>query len=202
MLSIFKMCPKIITIYSKNERELVSYLNKSFVVKKNENQFNSNVRNILSLAKENETIILISNKIKNVVGISDVNYSLIIESEYEEIYMKIINENKSNLIYKIRSGPDFIVMKNYGDIKKFKNIVKKDFNGSNGSIVELLDNNSFGTIILFTDENVNNDLVTNQVNKDAIYSEIKRSKVVNKINVNAIKYINESIEKKDGTNIK
>lgn len=200
MMQLFKNCPNILIIYTKDFVQLIKKFEETFpLVEESSLEINANrrIKQVFNFAKENQTIILITEKLSDFVNVSDIKEAMVIDRKLNSILVELINYPfLTEAIEKIRKGPDLITMKNYGDIEKFFESIKKDLKAHEGETFDLLELNNKGTIVTFTNYNINNHLSVNALYKKSLYTNYSKEEVINRIGNNGIKYINDSISKK------
>jgi len=200
MMKLFKNCPSILIIYTEDYSKLLASFEEAFpLVSELSLEINANrkIKDIFNIAKEDQTIILLTEKLSDFVNVSDIKEALIIDEKLSSILVDLINYSSlTESIEKIRKGPDLITMKNYGDIEKFFLSIKKDLKAHEGETFDLLELNNKGTIVTFTNYNINNYLSINALYKKSLYTNYSKEAVLNKVENNGIKYINDSISKK------
>lgn len=200
MMKLFKNCPSILIIYTKDSISLINSFKENFsFVDESSLEVNASrkIKDVFSKALEHQTIVLITENLSDFVNVSDIKKAIIVDIRINNILIDLVNHKSlGGLIGKIRKGPDLITMKNYGDIEKFFFSVKNDINGYEGNTFDLLELNNTGTIVTFTNYNINNQLNINALYKNSIYTKYSKEEVINKIDYNGIKYINESLSKK------
>jgi len=199
-MKLFKNCPSILIIYTKDCDGLITSFQEKFPLIKSltlKEDADHKIKDIFNTARENQTIILLTERLRDFVNVSDIKETLIIDDRASSILVDLINHRSLiELIEKIRKGPDLITMKNYGNIEKFFLSIKKDLKGHAGETFNLLELNNKGTIVTFTNYNINNQLNANSLYEKSIYTNEAKEEVINKIDNNGIKYINDSISKK------
>jgi len=199
-MKLFKNCPSILIIYTKKYDQLMASFEETFPLIKEsalEENAERRIKDVFSIARENQTIVLLTEKLSDFVNVSDIKEAIIIDERLNNILVNLINYSSMiELIEKIRKGPDLITMKNYGDIEKFFSSIKKDLEGHEGDTFDLLELNNKGTIVTFTNYNINNQLNINALFKKSLYTNYSKEEVIDRIDNNGIKYINDSISKK------
>lgn len=199
-MKLFRNCPSFLIIYSESIEDLVNDLSGILTLSSSRNitsNKHETVEETLAEATENQTIVFITDHLSEFVTIGDIQVSLIFDHLIYDLFTAIINHSSINSkIERIRKGPDLITMKNYGDIEAFYESVKKDLRGHSGTTFDLLELNNKGTIISFTNYNINNQLSLQALYDKALYTQYSKEDVINRISYNGIKYINDSISKK------
>jgi len=199
-MKLFKNCPSILIIYTKDYVQLITSFEEIFpFVSESSLEMDADrkIKDVFNIAKENQTIILLTEKLSDFVNVSDIKEAMVIDEKLSSILVDLINyPTLIESIEKIRKGPDLITMKNYGDIEKFFLSIKKDLKAHEGETFDLLELNNKGTIVTFTNYNINNQLNVNALYKKSLYTNYSKEEVLNKVDQNGIKYINDSISKK------
>jgi hypothetical protein len=200
MMQLFKNCPSILIIYTKDFGQLMKNFKETFtLVGESSLKLNAEhkIKSVFNLSKENQTIVIITEKLRDFVNVSDIKEAMIIDEKLNNILVELINYPfLTKSIEKIRKGPDLITMKNYGDIEKFFESIKNDLKAHEGKTFDLLELNNKGTIITFTNYNISNHLSVNALYRKSLYTNYSKEEVINRIGNNGIKYINDSISKK------
>jgi len=200
MMKLFKNSPSFLIIYTKDSNTLIRDFKRYFPLL-DEPSYKVNddrkIKDVFNKAYEDQTIILLTENLSNFVNASVIKEALSVNMRLSNILIKLINHRSLvRLIEKIRKGPALITMKNYGDMGKFFSSIKKDLNGYEGDTFELLELNNTGTIITFTNYNINNHLDVKALYENSLYTNYSKEEVMSKIDNNGIKYINDSISKK------
>lgn len=197
MLSIVKRCPKIIIIYSKSEITLMHYFNRNYNVFEHRKKkcIINNMDKVLSKASQLDTIVLLTDKLKGNVEEKDINQGFIVDDLSQNVLIDMMNTPIKNIVDHIRIGPEIVIMKNYGMIDKYLESINKSVKGVVGNPFKLLNKHNSGTVILLTNANINTKLSTNELYDKGIYTSLNNAKALKTLNLNGIKYINDSINK-------
>ncbi len=197
-MKFFKNCPGILIVFTNEYEKMIDYFKVEYEIyfeERLDEKQPKNIERVLNKATEGSTIVVLTDKFKKFVSYEDAKKTLIINARVNKILEDIINNDVGYLIDKIRKGPELIAMRNYGDMEKFFKSIKEDFKGQEGEVLNFLESKNSGTVITITDHSVNKKISINNLYKKAIYTPILKNNVLNQINVNIFKYINESISK-------
>jgi len=197
-MKFFKNCPGNLIVFTNEYEKMIEYFKIEYGIfseEKLDEKYSTDIEKILDKAVEGSTIVMLTDKFKKFISCEDAKRIFIINENVNRILEDIINNDVSHLIDKIRKGPELITMRNYGDIEKFFKSIKEDFKGQEGEALKFLETKNSGTVITITDHNVNKKIKVNNLYKKAIYTSMLKNNVLNQINVNIFKYINESISK-------
>lgn len=199
MLKIVKNCSSSLVMFSKNINQIIKFFEENLIIldkKYIKENSDRKIKEIYSKSTGNDTIIFLSSQMEEAIKFVDVDVALLLNHDLDYIVISLLNNNINKMIKKIRQGPELVMMKNYGNIDKFVESIKSDFKGEIGNCFNLLEKNNSGTIIGITNNDINKRLDVDKLYEKAIYTNADKKQVLNRINVNSIKYINESINKK------
>lgn len=191
MLSLTRSGPKILLLESNHIHEFEKYLEERF------NTSNTTLKDAFENADENCTIILLVEKIKEVVNAADVKDFFVVAQDTAVILCTILSEHKSHLVTGSRIAPRIILMRVFGDTKKILEEVKKDYHAVEGDFLKLLDSHSEGTIIAFTQQPLSKNSSLSDIYETALFVEEKYSVLHKNLRIHALKYLNEGLNNKD-----
>lgn len=196
MLSLIRNGPKIIILESHRIGELKDYLKSKF------NTLDTGVNKALEHANETSTVIFFTKEMKEIIRLQDIVDVLVIYNLSDIILSSLFNEKKYDFISKIRIAPRIIVMKTFGDILKVINEVRNDYKGIEGSFESLLEENNNGTVITFTESNINKPLSLENIHEKALYVNKKFPELIKDLKIHDLKYLNIGLDKKDWYELK
>lgn len=195
-MKIYKDCPSILIIFTNKDSELIEYFKSKYNVLANKkiiNKENKRFDKIFSSANEKSTIVLLADNLSDFVKVSDIKRIMIINREISNLLLDLVNSDLDNLIEKVRKGPELLTIKNYADIDNFCEILKKNFNGYSGDLFDLLELNNSGTILSLTNSNINKKIKIDELYEKSIYTSMGKNELINILDINSIKYINDSL---------
>lgn len=154
---------------------------------------------LISLVKDRMTIIMLTEKMKAQLTFKDgdFKYIIAIKMDCEDVLIELIKNKEAIDIKNIRTTPRVIIMRTTGDANKFIETVKKDAKGQAIAKNLIFEKYGQGSFIFFTDESISSPIGLESFHDTVVYSEIKVSKLIHRLNNNRVKYVSSSIDHKD-----
>jgi len=192
MLSLIRSGPKILIMESGVTERLKQYLEEYFTTSE------CTLDQAFEESSEEYTIILVVEKLKEIVHVDDIKNILLINEDSDMILCSLHNDGKSNLVNHTRVAPRILIMRALGDIEKVIEEINKDHIATSGSFLEMVDNhNSNGTILALTEQPLNKKLSINDLYEKTLFIEEKYSPLRRNIRIHGLKYLNEGLGNKD-----
>lgn len=206
MLSLVRSGPKTLVFESSHIQELVQYLidstetrGKSYTFECDDNEDKSGLfKKAFDKAEEGYTIVSITEKINDIVGMQDIRNILVIAEEADVILCRIMNEGKAHLISRVRTAPRIIILRAMGNLEKVIEEISSDYKCSVGGMIDILDeHNNKGTVIVITDKSIQKNMRMEDIYEKAIFVEERYHPLLKSLRSHALKYLNKGIGNKD-----
>lgn len=191
MLSIFRSGPKVIIIESSLVELVRNCLVDDFQAERHD------IDTAFEKSTENTTIIFLTNKRKDVIKPVDVRDVLFFQNQAESILCRIINDKKYDIVSSARIAPRTIIMKTFGNTDKVIDQIVHDYDAKVGDFIEILENNNKGTIIAFTQRQLNEPVNLSDLHARSILIDKDYPSVMRKLKIHDLKYLNIGFDNKD-----
>lgn len=147
---------------------------------------------------EDDTIVIFTNEMAEKVSTNNLENVIIAKISSEDLLSRFISQENPPKYTKVRSAPSIIVMRYFGDVEKIIDEIKLDYDCKEGDFIELLDQgNDKGVILGFTDRSLKSDVYIKSMYKKALYIKIPYEIFMADMRMQALRYINEGLGKKD-----
>lgn len=147
---------------------------------------------------EDDTIVIFTNEMAEKISANNLENVIIAKISSEDLLSRFISQENPPKYTKVRSAPSIIVMRYFGDVEKIIDEIKLDYDCKEGDFVELLDQgNDKGVILSFTDRSLKSDVYIKSMYKKALYIKIPYEIFMADMRMQALRYINEGLGKKD-----
>ncbi|HYE10635.1 MAG TPA: hypothetical protein VEF53_10700 [Patescibacteria group bacterium] len=193
MFSLVRSGPKMLLIESTDINTLKNYMIEQFDAAV-EHEFN------LAFEKANEdfTILFLTKQMQDIVTEKDIVGTIIIAEESDVILCKLINDNQTALLGKIRTAPRIIMVRALGNMEKVIQEIHADHGGSFGTFMELWNaGNEKGTLVAVTDKPLHRSMRINDLYEKCLYTDQRFYPLFKGIRLHALKYLNKGLGNKD-----
>lgn len=191
MFSIVRSGPKILILESNFINEVIAYFKNAF------DAFQCNMDAAFENSDENAVIIMLTEKMKELIYLTDIKDILVVKSEIETILSNILNTKKYPLISSSRIAPRIIIMRYFADAEKVVNEIKQDHDGQIGTFNEILEKNNQGTVIAFTKEPLNKPISLSNFYEKSLFIKKNYSILIKDLRIHGLKYLNIGLDNKD-----
>jgi hypothetical protein len=201
-MNIIRLGPKHLMVQSGDCKLTFNKLNEKFnyqmFVEKSEDM-HIRYRNMIGSLDDSYTVLMFTTKLEPNLSFEykDFEYIVAIHEECEDILIKFVQYKEEIKIQNLRSSPKWIIMRMTGDYKKYINSVNKDINGEIIPIEDIFEKYSKGTMIVFTEKNIQGALEDKDFNNQIVYSKKRSTILMKHLNNNTVRYINASIDNKN-----
>lgn len=191
MLSIVRGGPRILVLESSYIAELKTYLEKELYA------FHCDMDTAFEKSSEDSIIILLTERMKENIKFEDIEEVLLIEQEIDMVLCHLLNYKKHDLISCCRMGPRTIIMRIFGNTQKVLRAISKDYHADIGSITNMLETHSQGTIITFTESRLTRPISLSNVYAHSLFVKENYTALIKKLKVHDLKYLNIGLENKE-----
>ncbi|QZY56375.1 hypothetical protein [Crassaminicella profunda] len=191
MFSIIRSGPKILILESCYIHEVINYFKNHF------DAFQCNMDTAFEKSNEDNIVILLTEKMKDLLNLTDIKNILVLKGEVETVLSHILNNKKYDFISCSRIAPRIIIMRYFGDIEKVVNEVKEDYNGHIGTFDEILEKNNKGTVIAFTKNPLNHPISLSNIYEKSLLIHGNYSTLMKDLRIHDLKYLNIGLDNKD-----
>ncbi|WIF93948.1 hypothetical protein [Caminicella sporogenes] len=196
MLSLIRSGPKFLIIESLYTKELKNYLKENF------NSLETDMNTALEKSNETSTVVILTEKMKEIVRFADIVDILVVYCLSDIILSKIINDKRYDLLKNIRIAPRIIVMKTFGDTERIIKEIQKDYDGITGKLEDLLEKNNCGSVVVFTQNNLNKPLRLENLYDKSIYINKKFPELIKQLKIHDLRYLNLGLGNRDWYELK
>lgn len=145
---------------------------------------------------EDDTIILMVEKLADVVHLNDVKYVYLINADSDEVLCTIYNKKICSFINRTRMAPRTLVMRAFGDLEKVIQEIQKNYPTTTGSFLEMLDKHNSGTILTLSQQPLNRKLSIGDLYPVTLFIEKKYSQLRRDLGIHGLKYLNQGLDNK------
>ncbi|MCT4604519.1 MAG: hypothetical protein N4A64_00225 [Marinisporobacter sp.] len=191
MFSIIRSGPKILILESAYINEVILYFKNHF------NAFQCNIDTAFEKSNEDNIVILLTEKMKDLLHLTDIKNILIVKGEVDEVLSHILNHQKYDLVSHSRIAPRIIIMRYFGDIEKVVNEVKEDYHAHIDTFNEILEKNNEGTVIAFTKHPLNHPISLSNIYEKSLLIHENHSTLMKALRIHDLKYLNIGLDNKD-----
>lgn len=192
MLSLIRSGPRMLIIESKSMDIIKNYLFNRFQAEE------SNLTTAFDNSGEDYVIVVLVNKIKEIVRVTDVEALLYAGYTVEELLCGFLNDGMGNYITRTRTAPRLILMRLLGDKEKVLEGIRTDYNASIGSYYDILNNsNNKGTILAFVDKPLNKNVSLAEIYEKALFIPQPYQRLIRSLRMEGLKYLNKGLDNKD-----
>lgn len=192
MLSLIRGGPKVLIMESSKLKQLSEHLNETFHTSP------CNMDAAFDNATEDFTIILLVDKLSDIVQINDVKYFYLINEDSDVLLCTIHNSKKFSLINHVRTAPRILIMRAFGNLEKVIEGIKNDYPCITGSFKEIFDNYDYkGTILALTQHPLNKKLSYTELYPTTLFIREKYSPLRRSLRIHGLRYLNEGLDNKD-----
>jgi hypothetical protein len=117
-----------------------------------------------------------------------------VEGGAQNFLMSFINLGHASLISFVRRAPRLIIMRVIGDMEGTIHDIAEDYEATTEPTKEIFTRHSEGTVILFTECNLNKKLEYSELSKQALYTPLHFSEVIHSLDLHALKYSNRNLK--------
>ena len=150
------------------------------------------------LSGEDDTIVIFTKEMAEKVSSDNLENVILAKISSKDLLSRFISQDNPPKNTKVRSAPSIIVMRYFGDVEKVIDEIKIDYDCKEGNFIELLDQgNDQGVILSFTDRSLKSDVYIKSMYKKALYIKIQYETFMADMRMQALRYINEGLGKKD-----
>jgi len=193
MFSLVRSGPKMLLLESSDIEGLKNYMIEQFdaVV---EHEFDS----AFERTNEDFTILFLTNQMKDIVNENDIIDILVVAEESDVVLCKLINDQQTALIGKIRTAPHIIMVRAMGDLEKVIHEIHEDNGGLFGTFMELLNSGKEkGTLVAVTDKPMHRNMRVNDLYEKCLYIDQNFYSLFKMLRLHALKYLNKGLGNKD-----
>ena len=193
MFSLVRSGPKMLLLESRDIEGLKNYMIEQFdaVI---ESEFDATFEK----ANEDYTILFLTENMKDRADEKDILGTMIIAEESDAILCKLINDEKTDLLGKIRSAPHVIIVRAMGDMEKVVQEIQRDHGGCLGNFMDLWNSgNDKGTLVAITDKPLHCNIGINDLYEKCLYTDQRFYPLFKKLRLQALKYLNKGLGNKD-----
>lgn len=194
MISIVRKGPKILAFETDNVEELKNY----FLVKFSAEEHGYN--DAFERSEEGDSLLFITDKLdENIKKLATTsNAILAVKSDTGPLLASIITDGKSGLIKSIKAGPKIIIMRVFGNVEKIIDTIQSEYEGTRENVTDLLLNfENIETVVIFTKKPLNKKMTFEDLFHQGLFIDEDYFTLYKKFGVDALKYVNEGLEKKD-----
>lgn len=192
MISLVRSGPKLLLFESGNICELRDY----FIKEKNAGAYDFD--SAFEKSGEDHTIIFITDKIKDVVDMKEINEGLVIAEEPDVILCNLLNDKKGYLVSRSRIAIRIILLRAIGDLERVIKEIGEDYNAVQGDLNQILNSyNDKGTAVVITDKPLHRTVSTKDLYEKALFIGERYRPLMRSLRSNALKYLNSGLGNKD-----
>lgn len=196
MVSLVRSGPQILLFKSTQVEGLKTYLTDTFQA------VAYDLDMAFERAREEYTLIFISNEMKPLVDKSHIEAIMVIKQEPEAILCRLLSEDLGGLIDQARTAPHIILLRSVGDAELVIKAIQSDLGGEVGPFGDmLLGGSASTTLIALSERPLNRNLSTKDLYPKAIKLEGKHFDFLKELRMHALKYLNAGIGNKDWNEI-
>lgn len=193
MFSLVRNGPKMLLIECTDIKGLENY-----IIEQYGDVSTNGLNSAFEGANEDHTILLLIEKMNDIVNTKDIVTSFIIAEESDVILCKLINDKGTQYLKKIRTAPRLIMVRAMGDMEKVIQEIQKDHGGSFGSFIDLWNaGKEKGTLISITSTPLHRNISINDLYEKCLYSEKRAYPLFKSLRLQALKYLNKGLGNKD-----
>lgn len=188
MLSLLRQGTRVLIIRTCHTGSVVEWLKDNLPIMKYE------IRDAMNMAGPDQTVVLVSTTWK----VEDTNFSFVADRVPEEIMQIMFNGGDLPVDVTVRLLPRFIHFRVTGDPEPIIEQIIKDFDGTRGSLDDLLyDTTDKGIGVLFTNQALNRKLNLEDHYKDLVYIKMPAQFLFQHLQWRAMSYFNEGLDTKE-----
>lgn len=189
-MSFVRSGPRLLTLVPKDHKSFLRFLKDTFSVVEGTETL-ERFEDVISMAEHHQTVVCLSEG-AHTADIRDLNpsQSVVLNMSAQAFLMALINSGGAEAVTHISRAPRLIIMKIIGDVDHAVERVAEDFKAGIEPTRDILGLYDSGTIIFFTQANINKNLNYSDFYPRAIYTADHFSEVINTLDHHALKYVN------------
>ncbi len=181
--------------FLKSHTKVISVIKDSML---SEQEFH----NYLGGSNDSHVVVYLTKKMQSLLSFKEVDTLVIIEGELFDLLMKIINIDDEKLITQTRVGPGIVIMKLIGDEEKVIEMVRKDFCAKGANILSQLNEQSSGTVIVFTRGDITKPVSIETIHPITLHTDFEFKHVIQNMRLQNLKYLNCGLNNEDWYELK
>jgi len=191
MLSLTREGCQNIIIETSNPDAFEKNILKSF------EYFKSDYTTSFNNSSEGFIILLLTDHLKAVNNRDEFTATYSIKSTSSEFLSFLLNCQNKNLFSGARICPKSIIVRLMGNMEKAIKRISSDLDACQGNFSNLFDQHGSGTIISFTDKNLNHTLTLDDIYPISLFVERDSPSIKRHFRIHALEYLNISLENRD-----
>lgn len=152
----------------------------------------------LEKAGEENTILLLTEKMKDIVHFEELEEILTVKEEPDVLLCALMNDGMNTLIKNARIAPRIIILRGMGDMERIIEDIKKDHRAVEGGFFDTLSShNDKGTVLALTDKPLHRNLSVKDLYIKTLFVEESYYSLFPSLRMHALKYLNTGLQNKD-----